>query len=213
MGTDIHGIFQKRTGNTWEDVTSEYSEGRHYMLFAWLGDVRNGFGFAGVPTHERIEPLSSRRGFPEDFKITDGDYHPISENALRGRRAEYWEDIDSDVESEERLMMWMGDHSHTWLSGDEILNGNTPKILRTGIVSRNFFDKWDGVSQPEEWSGGISGKDIFVAESPSEVINKTTHVRIEWFVDTKDEFAYFIDEVKRLANLHGEVRFVFGFDS
>lgn len=45
MGTDIHGVFQRRTETGWEDVEHQYSEDRHYALFAWLGDVRFVFGF------------------------------------------------------------------------------------------------------------------------------------------------------------------------
>lgn len=59
MGTDIHCVFQKKCPEGWEDIESEYEEGRHYTLFAWLGDVRNGFGVAGVKTHTELAPLSS----------------------------------------------------------------------------------------------------------------------------------------------------------
>ncbi len=48
---------------------------------------------------------------------------------------------------------------------------------------------------------------------PSDITDRTSHVRVEWFSDLNDEFKYFIDEVKRLVDEHGEVRFVFGFDS
>lgn len=44
----------------------------------------------------------------------------------------------------------------------------------------------------------------------------TISVRVQWTLDNEaiyKEFAYFIDEVKRLHELHGEVRMVFGFDS
>lgn len=214
MGTDIHGIFQKRTEEGWEDVETEYDERRHYALFAWLGNVRNGRGFAGVLTHNRIDPLSSDRGFPEGFAVR-GDYnsdHPISRNSLRGRRAKTYASEDADPSSECHLLMWMGDHSYSWLSCDEILNTTPPRIIRTGIVSIWQFREWDGESSPEEWCGGVGGDSVTLASSPSEVTEKTTHVRIEWLDDCA-EFAYFINEVRRLRDLHGEVRFVFGFDS
>lgn len=121
MSCDIHAVFQKKTPDGWEDVKSVYEENRHYALFAWLGNVRNGYDFL---------PLSDHRGFPEDFDVTDREDHGDT---------------------------WMGDHSHSWLADDEIINGSIP---------------------PDE-----------------------------------DHFAYFIDEVKRLKELHGEVRMVFGFDS
>lgn len=214
MGTDVHSVFQKKTPAGWEDVESKYDEGRHYALFAWIGNVRNGFGFAGVPTHDRIEPLSDRRGFPSDFEIVDEENHPIKSNAMRGSMAKYYAEEDTNTLTEGRCIeKWMGDHSHSWLSADEILAAIPPRILRTGIIGIKEFRAWDGNSSPEMWSGGISGPGIMVAGSPSEVKDDTTHVRIEWFEDTKESFAYFIDEVSRLKELHGEVRFVFGFDN
>lgn len=199
MGTDIHGVFQKKTKSGWEDVASEHKYDRHYLLFAWLGNVRNGFGFAGVSTHTAIVPLSDRRGFPADFNVVDEE-HPAPVEAI----SREWE--------KERGSVWMGDHSHSWLNADEVLAAELPTILRTGIVSAAFFKSWDGKSAPDSWSGGISGQGVVVS-SPDEVSNKTTHVRIEWFEDTNDSLDYFVAEVKRLKDLHGEVRFVFGFDS
>jgi hypothetical protein len=40
-----------------------------------------------------------------------------------------------------------------------------------------------------------------------------THVRCRWGSALADELRYFFDEVKRLADEHGDIRFVFGFDS
>lgn len=75
----------------------------------------------------------------------------------------------------------MGDHSHSWLTADEILATPAPdKVWRTGIVERAFFDAWDGHTPPEGWSGGITGRDIHVAEDPTQVADETTHVRIFW---------------------------------
>lgn len=213
MGTDVHSVFQKKTPAGWEDVESKYDEGRHYALFAWIGNVRNGFGFAGVPTHDCIEPLSNNRGLPDDFEVIDDYLHPIPANSFRGSMAEYYVDEDSDPSSDCHLNKSMGDHSYSWLSADEILGATPPRILRTGIIGIKEFRAWDGNSSPEMWAGGISGPGIMVAGSPSEVKDDTTHVRIKWFEDTKESFAYFIDEVRRLKELHGEVRFVFGFDS
>src|SRR5574340_1109003 len=80
MGTDIHGVFQRRNGSKWEDIPSKYEQNRHYLLFAWLGNVRNGFGCAGVPTHTEITPLSDCRGLPDAF---DGsDEHDIGDHSF-----------------------------------------------------------------------------------------------------------------------------------
>lgn len=185
MGTDIHGVFQRRTKEgKWEDVPSEYAQERHYLLFAWLGNVRNGFGFAGIPTHTVIVSLTDRRGLPKDFEVEDDEHNGE----------------------------WMGDHSHSWVSADEVLDAKPPTVRRTGVVDRSFFESWDGSSAPSVWCGGISGQRVVVSD-PSTVTERTTHVRIEWFEDTGESLKYFVDEVRRLKGLHGEVRFVFGFDS
>ena len=51
-----------------------------------------------------------------------------------------------------------------------------------------------------------------MVSEPDEIDNTTTHVRVEW-EDPDDGLGYFVEEVQRLKNLHGEVRVVFGFDS
>lgn len=201
MGTDIHAVFQAKKDDAWIDVDSQYKEERHYFLFAWLAGVRNGFGFAGVPTHTPIKPIAEPRGLPDDFQGHD------STKELMGRHAEYLEDGEDPH-------VWMGDHSHSWLTADEIIAVGAPgKTWRTGIVSRTFFDAWDGHTSPETWSGDISGTDIYVAEWPSTVKEGSTHVRIFWMQADEDVLSYFTDEIKRLKSLHGEVRMVFGFDS
>lgn len=64
MGTDIHGVFQRRNPETkqWEDIPHKYEMNRHYQLFAMLAGVRNGTGFAGVKTGEPVKPISEPRG-------------------------------------------------------------------------------------------------------------------------------------------------------
>jgi hypothetical protein len=106
----------------------------------------------------------------------------------------------------------MGDHSHSWLSADEILSATPPRIMRTGLITREQFQDWDGVSSPDSWSGGVYGGNAVIS-IPAEITEETTHVRVEWFEDTAESFAEFVDEVRRLKELHGDVRYVFGFDS
>ena len=205
MGCDVHGIWQTKKDGKWVDVESKWEQDRHYFLFSWLAGVRNGYGFAGVPTYTPVKPLSEPRGYPDDFDQS-GDEHPVQDKAVLGRRAEY-------IEEGEPPSMFMGDHSHSWLSADEILATTPPdKVWRTGVVPIAFFAEWDGHTPPAEWSGGIMGQDIRVADSPTEVKEDTTHVRI-WWIAPGDTLTYFVDEVKRLKELHGEVRLVFGFDS
>ena len=104
MGTDIHAMFQVRRETGWEDLpfvpgryadkfpwsktqTPGWDGDRQYLLFAWLANVRNGHGFAGVYTHEPIVPLSDRIGFPEDFTL-NGDPEEDPGQEYRRHRGE-----------------------------------------------------------------------------------------------------------------------------
>jgi hypothetical protein len=183
MGTDIHGVFQARKDDEWIDVPSDYEQDRDYLLFAWLGNVRNGFGFAGCKTHTPITPLSDCRGLPEDFQMEG-----------------------------EPLEIWMGYHSHSHVLGEEIVNATLPQIIRQGVVSRAVFKAWDGKTVPESYCGGAWGPEIKV-DAPDAIDENTTHVAIEWVESTSEALAYFIDEVRRLMDKYGDIRFVFGFYS
>lgn len=213
MGTDIHGVFQrhdKATGQ-WHDVPSNYEQNRHYQLFAVLAGVRNGYGFAGVPTGEAVAPIAAHRGLPADFAI-DGEAHPIATLEHMDPQRRRWHGGD------DKLEVWMGDHSHSWLTGDEILAWaeKAPVALKTGIIERAQYEEWDGTSSPTSYCGGISGRDVVLVNDNAVEMEKApnwTHVRCHWQSALRAELAYFFDEVARLVSEHGEVRFVFGFDS
>lgn len=88
--------------------------GRNYNLFAMLADVRNGRGFAGIPTGEGFEPISEPRGIPEDahpetvkFMERMGvDGHSHTYFTLRELREYDWdqETVLFDVVSEEAYL-------------------------------------------------------------------------------------------------------------
>lgn len=207
MGCDIHAVFQAKRGGAWVDVPSSFEENRHYMLFAWLANVRNGYGFAGVLTHDPLLPISDPRGLPSDFEVGGeyGEDHPTTEEVIAMSWRSDWR------EPNEAAYIWMGDHSHSWLTADEILDSKVPRVLRAGVIPIEAFMEWDGESEPSEWCGSTSGPSVVVS-NPGEITPKTTHVQIHWD-SSPDEFDYFIDELKRLKNEYGEVRMVFGFDS
>lgn len=212
MGTDIHGVFQRKDKTTgkWEDIPSKYEQDRHYQLFAVLANVRNGFGFAGVRTGEAVPPIAMPRGLPEDFPVND-DCHPIALENMDPRRREWHREG-------EPLEVWMGDHSFSWLTGDEMLAWyeNAPEVEKTGILSRECYDEWDGRSPPREYCGGVSGPNVVLIGSNADEKARTpnwNYISCSWKVSLKQELAYFFDEVKRLVDQYGEIRFVFGFDS
>lgn len=251
MGTDIHAKFHKKVTEgdvvQWEEVESTWEQNRHYMLFAALANVRNGFGFAGIDTGDAIPYISEPRGLPDDVdaRETDDNY-------------------------------WYGDHSFSWLTADEMLewfDNGISHTKKTGVVMRSWYEAWDSATGPECYSGWTSGPNVLVleqdsfdaivaikhaiatqsggnsesfdivlkdklirdhlTESLSDKLNerwltdknltlpqaiamldaRCTHVQISWTANFKEELSYFFDEVKRLKELHGDVRMVFGFDS
>lgn len=214
MGTDIHGVFQRRESDgTWHDVPSNYDEPRHYQLFAVLADVRNGYGFAGVRTGEPVKPIAEPRGLPSDFEVCseDNQSHPVPTLELMGWRARYHREG-------EPLEIWMGYHDHSWLTADEMLAwyASAPVAVKEGVVERSVYEAWDKAGRPPEYAGDVMGPGVVkvndnaveMAENPN-----WTHVRCTWETSLHSDLAYFFDEVARLKNEHGEVRFVFGFDS
>ena len=231
MGTDIHGVFQARNmqTNTWKNIPHGYEMQRHYQLFAVLAGVRNGVGFAGCVTGQAVSPIADPRGYPEDFgtrglrdfdDVEEGadanelvdDRHPASYEVVDPRRQKYYK-------AEEVRSIWMGDHSFSWLGGEEMMHWHesAPIIVASGIIGRLEYEAWNKVSEPKSYCGGISGGGIVVIDEsqvnkPGEPMN-WTHVSVTWDRGLKGDLAYFFDEVQRLVKEHGTIRFVFGFDS
>lgn len=203
MGTDIHGVIQHRhdRDKIWR-VVGEIEGDRNYRVFAMLAGVRNGFGFAGVPTHEAIEPISAPRGIPEDL-CTDG------EGAL------VWDDYGTQKQC------WLGDHSFSWLMLDEVVNwpGWKKDLAMTGIVEKDEYlaMKAEGRTRPESWCGGVTGPDVLIVENEeTENRNDWTHVRYYWtvpFTASAETFHAWIKYMQLKYGGFGELRLVFGFDS
>ena len=236
MGTDIHGLWQKKNRDTgkWEYIESRYEQNRHYQLFAVLAGVRNGFGFAGIPTGEAVVPISEPKGLPDDLERQDiyeeeegywrKDAALIEQKFLDPRRIRY------GCYNTERVVYGFGDHSFSWLTGEEMLNYKLPTLTQIGIISREAYEEWDKESEPATYCGRIGGPGIrvkyldYVHPTLDEIdkkdaVNDTcvehlwTHIQVEWKRDLRDELGYFFDEVQRLVDEHSEIRFVFGFDS
>ncbi len=192
MGTDIHGVFQRydESKKRWENIDSTYDERRHYLLFAVLADVRNGVGFAGIETGEEVDPIDEPRGLPDDFEYAFDD-----------------ESDDADL----------GDHSFSWLSGDEMLAWfeSVPTVVNhVGVLDRKAYLAWDKTSEPSDYCGFVLGLGVVTIDDGEQGLKPHwTHVRCTWRADLKNELAYFFEEVARLVTDHGRIRFVFGFDS
>lgn len=241
MGTDIHGVFQRydERERNWYDVGYiNWPEDRHYQLFAVLAGVRNGYGFAGVITGEVVPPIAPRRGLPPDFEM---DYHDhptspecmapdrrewwLADHPLEGRTApdgidayktSYWYADPSSIVAND-CGIWMGDHSWSWLTGEEMLAWfeTAPVVVQTGVVPRAVYEQWDKLTRPKEYYAGISGPNIRVI--PEAYVGKLdikyTDVQVTWEQPLKEELGYFFAEIQRMQDQYGKIRYVFGFDS
>lgn len=194
MGTDIHGRLQAKSynSNDWIDC-GEIENDRNYCVFSMLADVRNGLGFAGAKTYEPLIPISKPRGFPGDFNIV-GDCVII----------ESWE--------RKNFAYWMGDHSFSWLTVDEILawDGWSKDLQMEGFISP---DEWERMQRegddPQVWITWFSGDSC------------KDYVKHHWtnpFIQRARVFRAWLDYV---ALKHSNIlekdptslRIVFGFDS
>lgn len=116
MGCDIHGVLQSRfkrvdgSVSSWMDEC-EIEDTRHYLKFAYLANVRNYYS---------VTPISEPRGLPEDFEMKQSGYE-VDTHSLWGH----------DV--------WMGDHSYSWLTLDEIRDHDYPEGDREYL---DMFLKW-----------------------------------------------------------------------
>ena len=227
MGTDIHFVAQRKIDGKWQDIKSDeidfdakdsydaktgrwkvkpggefhWTGDRNYYLFAWLADVRNGYGFAGVKTFEPVKPLTSNRGFPEDFDYVEPQYN-------------------DDYERESGH--YLGDHSFGWALFSEILTHPRTQRVQSGVIEPEAYEALKDGKNPEEWSGDISGRNIVTLDSGAYEqakrhgeldASKKYYVRSSWTMP--DGLDHFIGAVTELAAKYGgeNVRLVFGFDS
>lgn len=152
MGCDIHAAMEYRNGNgkwrclkipnryygklDWEKepTTASLDIDRNYDVFAILGNVRNGRGFAGIETGGGFNYISDNRGIPED----------ASKTAL-------------GVLSDEHSATWVGLRELLEFDWNQ-------RTIKTGVVSAVEFEKWDRCKDfdpwPDSWCGDVSGPNI-----------------------------------------------------
>ena len=185
-------------GYCWNEKYSKHPyDGRNYVLFGFLADVRNGSGFGGVDIGDRIEPIAETRGLPVDVS----DYVK--------KQSDDWNDDG---------------HSRSWFTLDELKKANwEQKITKRGEVSKEEYAifKKDGV--PKTWCGHCSGsKVINIDEKAYEKIEKVKgehySISIEWQTKLSSYCADFKKSMKALEKLLKyknvlDVRVVFWFDN
>lgn len=157
MGCDIHAAMEYRNGSgKWEayltpdpyygkydwhkePMTADLDIDRNYDVFAILGNVRNGRGFAGVKTGLRFNFISDNRGIPED----------ISERAR-------------EALSNEHSATWVGLAELLNFDWSQV-------TIKSGVVDAVEFEKWDRCKDfnpwPDSWCGGVSGPGIVMVSN------------------------------------------------
>jgi len=208
MGCDIHAHVEVREDGQWhhweEMFAAPFHVGRNYDLFAILANVRNGYGFAGVPTSGGFTPIDMPRGLPED--------------------------VTPEVKQESDD--WGVDgHSHSWLTLAELLacdyDGQT--VHQYGVVGPDQYQRWKDYGKPESWSAGVLGSMVKNVDhfTMDQVIahqgrllddpeGTAYYTRVEWDETYRDAvgerwFAT-LDALKELGEPEN-VRLVFWFDN
>ena len=226
MGTDIHLFVEKReadgkwvSADEWSEELG-YSRARHfysdrsYDTFAILADVRNGYGFAGVPTGRGFKPISEPKGWPSDLS----------------------EELKRESEGIE--------HTPSHLTLKELLEYDwTQQTIKVGMINGPQFYQWSRWQQsagegPDSWCGSIDGGGIVHVEQAemkrqvemlkakfknraelSEAIDKqlgNVYTRVSWSVTyAQAAQGFIIGCLMRLLRLGKpeDVRIVFYFDS
>lgn len=158
MGCDIHMYAEVNKDGKWEKVgnifdnpwynpdyeskwntpkTDEPYTERNYDLFAILANVRNGYGFAGVPTGSGFEPISMPRGLPEDVS----------------------------AEIKELADEWGRDgHSHSYLILSELLGYDWEGQTTThyGVFSKEQYVQLKKTGIPGAYAAGVFGSDVVI---------------------------------------------------
>jgi len=199
MGTDIHLAAKVFEDGRWHLAEVDLPEYRNYRAFAVLADVRNGYTFAGMDSGDPVIPISYPRGFPKDMSLE-------LRELLDGEDEEDWlgdEGMgDFSVDDEEPEVIWLGDHSLSWVTLEELINYDLdqPVTLR-GKVSPEAARRWRENREPPSAVAAYASNPDFVS--------------LEWQRPLRESASLVVDLIDALRPL-GEprdVRIIFGFDS
>jgi hypothetical protein len=183
-------------------------DNRSYRTFAVLAGVRNGTGFAGVPTGDAITPISEPKGRPKKMSKKGRDW----------------------------FRRHGGDHSDSWLTVAEIdaYMANIPeKRSFTGLIALSDVPEFLRDGKPRSWCGGVGGPSVQIftldqakkileenpdcAKPTEDMVFASDYVRVDWeesFRDTIDPaFFRYLDTLRPLAEDPANIRLVFNFDS
>jgi len=189
MGCDIHLHVEKFENGGWVYIeplhTSRWGDktwapqvdghrdwdsdprNRNYQLFAFLANVRNGKGFAGVDTGDAVKPQVAGRGIPSDTCHIDPLYD--EEGEIVGGHD------------------WLGEHSFTYATLHELLSLPWDMTFtERGLVTIDEYKVFLEKGSPDSWCGGVSGDDVRILsiediQSMDTVIfTGDDYIKIEW---------------------------------
>lgn len=153
-------------------LTSWYDD-RNYEAFAILADVRNGTGFAGIDTGDGFKIIAEPRGLPLDLSAelrNASNYDAMRECGL----PDVPEDPPGDDALEDALDkgFWLGDHSYSWLTAQELQDFDwlTQVTTLRGVVGWNEFAQREQLGEtgsPESYSGSVWSR--YAVTLPQEV--------------------------------------------
>ena len=109
MGCDIHIVAQRRVNGAWQCVDGAFAEGP--SPFDWRQYGMFGW-LAGVRNYSGVEPISLPRGVPDDVGQLEG-----------------WPRIEDEG-------LYLGDHSYSWFSVEELLAVDYDQVVEDRRVSR-----------------------------------------------------------------------------
>lgn len=249
MGTDIHLMVEVKdedgrwrnvvppAGTRWAEYMERYGGGRRwdfyrdYDSFGVMANVRNGYGFAGVPTGGGFLPIASPRGLPKD-----ADTSAWSAASMRSAGLVPTPEQLEDERDERNLcgwLGWLGDHSFSWLLVSEVLAHDwTKTVTHYGVVRPSTYAKWrdGGGGRPETWCGGVSGSAVrLVSNEEMDAIVATRdagqergaglsyYTSISWTETYRESCSQLLELCEALPGMFGlpadRIRLVFGFDS
>lgn len=224
MGCDIHMHYELKTDTGWSPIdwkephrTGKYDDGsekldwgtyfkdplyvgRNYDLFAILANVRNGVGFAGIPTGTGFNPIAMPRGLPDD--------------------------VSPAVKAESDK--WGVDgHGHQWLTLAEAMDYNYEQQTgQLAVVTETEFGEFLDTGRPKSWCADVSGNSVVMLSNQEmkQLIGgnlerrKGAHyyTRIRWGETYRSAIGeHWFVLMNTLAERHGKenVRLVFWFDN
>lgn len=231
MGCDIHLYVERQdqNGRWWKcqdgfksdyyDESSDYFKqerfkdgdqpysGRNYDVFAYLADVRNGYGFAGCDTGDAIIPMAQPRGLPKDVSL------------MIQEQSDSW-DCDG--------------HSHSYFTLGELKQAykdaeNQIKVHR-GWVGVDNYKEFKEKGKPTSYSGGVSGgrvehitneqMDLLLSGEFATENGKSYYTQVEWKETLKENIGYFFEHIIPQMEKWGyddneddKIRIVFWFDN